>query len=109
MASAGGKCVERHLHAFVSDGMEAHLESGEHTRFGHLVQLGLIVLWQAGVLGIIGVRLKECGCVRAERPVHKGLEHAGMQHVVGLGMRFALGFELIERRVKGKPFRNAGC
>src|SRR2546426_9408580 len=32
-----------------------------------------------------------------------------MQHVVGLGMRFALGFELLERRVEGKPFRNAGC
>ena len=46
--------------------------------------------------------------MRSERAVHETLQHAGVQHVVRCGMRFALCVQFIQRGVKRKPFADAG-
>ena len=85
-----GKGIERHLYALVADGVKADLEARQHALFRHVIQLLRIVARQAGVLGIIRVRLQHRRRVRSQRAVHESLEHAGVQHQVGLRMRVAL-------------------
>ncbi len=55
--SASAISVEGHLHAFVTDGVEAKLKAGIDALFGHLVNFPDLS-GQAGVLGIIGVGLQ---------------------------------------------------
>ena len=102
-----GKGIERHLHAFVADGMKANLEAGEHPLLGHFVQLGRIVTGQARVLGIVGVGLEHRGRVRSQRAVHESFQHAGVQHQIRLRMRVALAVQLFDRVVKGQPLADA--
>jgi hypothetical protein len=78
MASAGGKGIQGHLHRLVSDGVESHLKSRVHALFGHLGQLGMFILRQARIAGIVGVRIDQrCGA-RAERAIHEPFQHAGV-------------------------------
>src|SRR5579864_2792515 len=51
--------VERHLHAFIADGMKPNLEACQHSLFRHLVQLGHFITRQAGVLRFISVGLDQ--------------------------------------------------
>ena len=73
----------------------------------HLVQLWLLKLRQSGVAGIVRIgRLHRRG-PRAQRPIHKALQHARVQHrVVSVVVR-AHGLQLLQRSNKRQPFGNA--
>ena len=76
--------VESHGGGLVADGVKAELEAGLGAFDGHLVQLGLGVLGQAGVAGIVGVGRFHGGGAGAERAIHEALQKAGVQHgIVG--------------------------
>jgi len=68
-----GKGVERHLNAFVADGVEAELEAREHALFCHVVELGCFIAGQTGVLRIVGVWSEQGGGVGTEGTVHETL------------------------------------
>ena len=103
-----GEGIESHLHSLVADGVKANLESGEHALFRQVIQLGRVIAGQAGVLCIVGIRLQQRRGVRSERAIHVSLEHAGVQHQVGLRMRVALSGQFFDGIIEGQPLRNAG-
>ena len=95
-----GKGVERQLHPFVADGVKTDLISGQHALFRHRIQLGRVVLRQSAVLRVIAEGIKHRGGFRAERTIHEALQHSGVEHRVGHGMRVALLVQLFNRVVK---------
>ncbi len=81
----GGEGVERDGVGFVADGVEAELEAGGGALFGHVVEVGLLVARDAGVVGVVGVGFREGGGAGAEGSVHEALEHAEVkERVVGV-------------------------
>ena len=103
----GGEGVQRHLHTLVADGVEADLESGVHALFRHLGEHVLFILWQAGIVGIVGVGFEQRGGARTQGSIHEALEHAGVQQVVRLGMRRAMLLQYRQGIVEGQPFGDA--
>ena len=99
----GGEGVEGHGVGAVADGVEAELEAGGGALGGHLVELGLVVAGEAGVVGVVGVGRGEGGGAGAEGAVHEAFEHAGVEEgvvwvVVGAGgaLRVATGWLKVE-------------
>ncbi len=101
------KCIERHLYRTISDGMKAHLEVLRSALLRHCIELGLVVAWNTAVAGIVAVGRVERGGTRPERPVHKALQHAGVQHWVVGGMMRAMLLQRLDRIGEGQPFGDA--
>ena len=83
---SAGECVERHLHAFVSDGMETDLIARQHPLPSHGIQFFGFILRNAGIARIVTVGRKQSRRLGPKRAIHKALEHSGVQHVVLGGM-----------------------
>ncbi len=95
--------IERHLHGAVTDRVKAHLELGCGTLLRHRIQLCLVITWNAAVAGVVAVGRVERGGARAERAVHKALQHAGVQHAIVGGMMGAMFFQRLDRIEEGQP------
>ena len=84
------KSVERHLRGAISNGMKTDLEAGQGALDGHAIQFALLILRQAGVAGIVGIRRQQRGRARTQRPIHEAFQHGGVQHGVVGGMMRAM-------------------
>ena len=92
-----GEGVERHLCRAIADGMKTQLKSGGRALHRHAVQRRLLILRQAGVAGIVGIRRQQRRRARAERAVHEALQHRGVQHGIFGGMMRAVLLQQVER------------
>src|SRR5690349_22284854 len=87
--------------------MEPDLEAITGTLSGHGVQLVLLIARNAGILGIVIVRREHGSSARSQRSIHEAFQHAGVQHGITLWMVAARVEQLVWRRIKGKPLRDA--
>src|SRR5579862_4304986 len=101
------ECIQRHVHRAVSDSMKPDLKAGFGALDGHSVEFSLVVSWNAGIAGIIGVRSEKSRCPGPERAVHESLQHARMQHRVARWMSCAVLFQNIEVIIEREPFADA--
>src|SRR5262249_36606609 len=99
--------LQGHFGAAVANGMEAELETGFNALACHAVQRLLIVLRKTSVIRIVRVWCEQSSGAGAERSVHKALQHAGMEHRVGLGMMGAMALQGLDRIAEVQPLADA--
>ena len=102
-----GESVERHLRGAVSDSVKADLEAGQRARNGHAIQFALLILREAGVARIVGIRRQQRGRARTQRAIHEAFQHGRMQHWIVGGMMCAMRLQQADRIVEPQPFADA--